>query len=251
MLDRFVNGDPTNDDANGTAWEHDLTGTQLRHGGDIKGLQDTLDYLGGMGIKGIYLAGSPMINFPWGADGFSPLDFTLLDPHFATIDAWRECIAEIHSRGMYVVLDNTMATLGDLIGFEGYLNVSAPLSFTEHNAMYKTSRQYHDFEFSNEMLPKCDYPRFYDDSGYEVVGNNTEYFVGCRDSDFDQYGDIAAFNIYPEVCLAVIIVGSDTNRRLVATANQQVRFSTGSLTRVEAICARKDRAFLLHSNCYA
>ena len=25
MLDRFINGDPTNDDANGTAWEHELS----------------------------------------------------------------------------------------------------------------------------------------------------------------------------------------------------------------------------------
>lgn len=51
LLDRFVNGNPTNDDANGTQFEHDLTQTQLRHGGDIKGLQDSLDYLQGMGIK--------------------------------------------------------------------------------------------------------------------------------------------------------------------------------------------------------
>lgn len=51
LLDRFANGDPTNDDANGTQFEHDLTQTQLRHGGDIKGLQDSLDYLQGMGIK--------------------------------------------------------------------------------------------------------------------------------------------------------------------------------------------------------
>ena len=35
--------------------------------------------------------------------------------------------------------------------------------------------------------------------GEQVSGNGTEYFVGCRDSEFDQYGDIAAFNIYPEV----------------------------------------------------
>ncbi len=51
LLDRFVNGNPTNDDANGTQFEHDITQTQLRHGGDIKGLQDSLDYLQGMGIK--------------------------------------------------------------------------------------------------------------------------------------------------------------------------------------------------------
>lgn len=51
LLDRFANGNPTNDNINGTQFEHDLTQTQLRHGGDIKGLQDSLDYLQGMGIK--------------------------------------------------------------------------------------------------------------------------------------------------------------------------------------------------------
>ena len=200
MLDRFVNGDPTNDNANGTAWEQDLYGTQLRHGGDVKGLQDTLDYIQGMGFKGIYLAGSPFINFPWGSDAFSPLDLTLLDPHFATIAAWRECIDEMHSRGIYVIFDNTMATLGDLIGFEGFLNVSTPLNYNEYNALWKTSRRYHDFEFNNHEHKKCDieYPRFWNDYGERVTTNGSEYLVGCRDSEFDQYGDIAAFDIYPE-----------------------------------------------------
>lgn len=152
MLDRFVNGDPTNDNINGTAWEHDLTGTQLRHGGDVQGLMDTLDYVAGMGIKAIYFAGSPMINFPWGSDGFSPLDLTLLDAHFATIDIWRQCIDEMHARGMYVLIDNTFGTLGDLIGFEGNLNVSTPLNYGEWNALWKTSRRYHDFDFDNSEL---------------------------------------------------------------------------------------------------
>lgn len=51
FLDRFVNGDPTNDNINGTQFEHDLDSTQMRHGGDLIGLVDTLDYLQGMGIK--------------------------------------------------------------------------------------------------------------------------------------------------------------------------------------------------------
>lgn len=50
-LDRFVNGDPTNDDANGTQWEHDPTSNQFRFGGDLQGLIGTFDYLQGMGIK--------------------------------------------------------------------------------------------------------------------------------------------------------------------------------------------------------
>lgn len=63
MLDRFANGDPTNDDANGTQYEHDLTQTQLRHGGDISGLQDSLDYLQGMGIRVSGMAGSSWLTY--------------------------------------------------------------------------------------------------------------------------------------------------------------------------------------------
>jgi alpha-1,3-glucan synthase len=39
-----------------------------------------------------------------------PLDLTLLDRHFGQILEWRTAIDEIHRRGMYVILDNTMST---------------------------------------------------------------------------------------------------------------------------------------------
>jgi len=58
----------------------------------------------------LYLAGSPHINVPWASDGYSPLDLTLLDHHFGTIAEWQAAITEIHRRGMYVVMDNTMST---------------------------------------------------------------------------------------------------------------------------------------------
>jgi alpha-1,3-glucan synthase len=51
FLDRFVNGDPSNDDINGTLFEQDMMGTTMRHGGDLAGLVDTLDYIQGLGIK--------------------------------------------------------------------------------------------------------------------------------------------------------------------------------------------------------
>jgi alpha-1,3-glucan synthase len=51
FLDRYANGDPSNDDANATVFEQDLTSNQLRHGGDLQGLIDSLDYIQGMGIK--------------------------------------------------------------------------------------------------------------------------------------------------------------------------------------------------------
>lgn len=58
----------------------------------------------------IYLVGSPFINQPWGAGGYSPLDLTLLDRHHGDIEEWRDLIEEIHRRDMYVLLDNTLGT---------------------------------------------------------------------------------------------------------------------------------------------
>jgi hypothetical protein len=51
FLDRISNGDPTNDDINGTEFEHVVNSNQMRHGGDLDGLLDTLDYIHGMGFK--------------------------------------------------------------------------------------------------------------------------------------------------------------------------------------------------------
>lgn len=51
FLDRYANGDPSNDNANGTVFEQDITSNQLRHGGDLQGLVDSLDYIQGMGMK--------------------------------------------------------------------------------------------------------------------------------------------------------------------------------------------------------
>lgn len=191
FIDRFVNGDPTNDNANGTSWEHDPTSTQLRHGGDMQGLVDSLDYLHGLGIRGIYLVGSPMLNLPWSSDSYSPRDHTILDHHFGTLQQFRNAIEAIHARGMYVVADNTMATMSDLFGFEHYLNSSAPFSFTEHHMQYKTDLVYRDFSHSNNFEEVCSspYPRFWDQEGHLYNDNNTRAMVGCMDSDFDQFGD--------------------------------------------------------------
>lgn len=110
-LDRFSNGDPANDEANGTQFEHDWMSNQFRFGGDVAGLVHDLDYIHGMGIKTIYLMGSPFINQPWEADSYSPLDLTVLDAHHGRIQEWRDLVTAIHARDMYIILDNTLATL--------------------------------------------------------------------------------------------------------------------------------------------
>ncbi|KAF2465803.1 uncharacterized protein BDR25DRAFT_378495 [Lindgomyces ingoldianus] len=198
FLDRFANGDPTNDNANGTSFEQDIFSNQFRHGGDVSGLRDSLDYLQGLGIKGLYIAGSAFINQPWTADSFSPIDLTVLDHHYGTIQEWRDVIKEIHSRGMYVVLDNTFATMGDLVGFEGYLNDTTPFTLKEHKTVWKSDRRYLDFDIGNNYNETCQYPRFWNETGFPIEKSYTDQMKGCYNSDFDQYGDTEAFGVYPD-----------------------------------------------------
>jgi alpha-1,3-glucan synthase len=200
FLDRYVNGDPSNDDANGTAWEHDPKATQLRHGGDLQGVVDSLDYIHGLGIKGIYLAGSLFLNHPWESDGFSPFDLTILDHHFGNITQVRAAIDAIHAKGMYVVVENTFATMANLYAFDGYENASAPFNFNEYDLTYKSDTIYRDFEQSNEFLKECDtaFPKFWNQDGQLYDDVNMTKFKGCMDSDFNQWGDVSAFGTYPE-----------------------------------------------------
>lgn len=88
--------------------------------------------------------------------------------------------------------------MGDLIGFEGYLNTTTPFSLKEHKAQWKSDRQYVDFHFGNSYNDTCEYPRFWNETGYPIDKHIYDDLNGCYDSDFDQYGDIEAFGVYPD-----------------------------------------------------
>lgn len=102
------------------------------------------------------------------------------------------------TRQVYVVLDNTMATMGDLITFEGYANTSTPFLTSEHRVSWRNDRRYLDFDIGNNYNRTCKYPRFWLDTGFLVGEDVTSQFTGCYDSDFDQYGDTEAFGVYPD-----------------------------------------------------
>ncbi|KAJ7774879.1 modular protein with glycoside hydrolase family 13 and glycosyltransferase family 5 domains [Mycena metata] len=201
LLDKFADGNPSNNDYFGSMYETDYRETQLRYGGDLQGLVSKLDYIYGMGARVIFISGTPFLNMLWQADSYSPLDFSVLDPHWGTIDDWRATIDEIHARGMYLMADFTVGTMADLIGFDGFLNVSTPFDLGEHNAVWKNPAyvpwnftQYRDFTLINERNTSCVMPDFWNDDGTRVVIETN----GCLESDFDQYGDMEAFGVHPD-----------------------------------------------------
>ncbi|KAF9541123.1 glycoside hydrolase [Agrocybe pediades] len=201
LMDKFADGDPSNNDYFKTIHEYDIRETQLRYGGDLKGLVSRLDYLHGMGIRVIFMSGTPFLNMPWQADSYSPLDFSVLDPHWGTIQDWRDAIDAIHARGMYFMADFTVSTMSDLIGFQGHLNTSTPFSIDEYNAIWKRPNyapwnftEYRDFNIDNTRNFSCQMPKFWADDGTAVEVETN----GCLQSDFDQFGDMQAFGAHPD-----------------------------------------------------
>ena len=73
LLDKWIDGAPELNDFFGLKHEHDYKETQLRAGGDVKGLASdrSLDYLQGMGYQCVYIAGTFFLNMPWQADSES------------------------------------------------------------------------------------------------------------------------------------------------------------------------------------
>ncbi|TFK29967.1 alpha-1,3-glucan synthase [Coprinopsis marcescibilis] len=198
LLDKFADGDPTNNDFFKSPYESDWRETQLRFGGDIKGLEAKLDYLYGMGIRVVYMSGTPFLNMLWQADS------DVLDPHWGSLDDWKHLIDTIHARGMYFMADLTVGTMGDLIGFEelySHLNTSTPFDLNEYNAVWKRPNyapwgfdEYADFKINNVRDPDCTMPVMWKEDGEQVEVKAN----GCMDSDFDQYGDMEAFGVHPD-----------------------------------------------------
>ena len=85
--------------------------------------------------------------------------------------------------------------MGDLIGFEGFLNESTPFRTEEHKTLWKSTTRYPDFDISNEYNTSCAYPQFWNEDGTRI---NPPGLKGCYNSDFAQYGDIEAFGVFPD-----------------------------------------------------
>lgn len=74
LMDKFADGEPSNNDYFQTMFEYDYRETQLRYGGDLQGLISRLDYLYSMGIRTIFVSGTLFLNMIWEADSTSTLN---------------------------------------------------------------------------------------------------------------------------------------------------------------------------------
>ncbi|HNX43470.1 MAG TPA: glycoside hydrolase family 13 protein [Bacteroidales bacterium] len=106
MPDRFANGDPSNDDMPGMLEKANRNDPNGRHGGDIKGITDHLDYLQKLGITALWCTPLLENNMPaYSYHGYAITDLYKIDPRFGTNENYRDMVAEAHRKGIKVVMD--------------------------------------------------------------------------------------------------------------------------------------------------
>lgn len=110
MPDRFADGNPDNnsDRQPGLTQQAavDRNDPNARHGGDIKGMRDHLDYIDSLGVTAVWVNPVLTNDMPGGAyHGYATTDYYNIDPRFGSNKEWNDFVADCHSRGIKVVMD--------------------------------------------------------------------------------------------------------------------------------------------------
>ena len=114
MPDRFANGDKTNDIVKGMT-ETTLNRDSMyhRHGGDIQGIINNLDYLRDLGVTALWI--NPLLTNDQpktSYHGYANTENYRIDPRYGTNELYKKLIDEMHKRGMKMVKDLVHNHLG-------------------------------------------------------------------------------------------------------------------------------------------
>ena len=119
MPDRFADGNPSNNQIAGMqAYKNDRNEPSLRHGGDIEGIRQHLDYFTQLGVTALWFTPVLENNSPDGHGhstyhGYATTNYYKVDPRFGTNEEYCRLIDEAHSRGLKVVMDMIFNHCGD------------------------------------------------------------------------------------------------------------------------------------------
>ena len=106
MPDRFANGNPNNDSTADTVEKADRTNPGGRHGGDIQGVIDHLDYINDLGFTSLW--STPLLedNEPvYSYHTYAQSDLYKIDSRFGTNEDYKRLASEMHKRDMKLIMD--------------------------------------------------------------------------------------------------------------------------------------------------
>ena len=131
FTDRFFDGDPSNNNVeSGHGSPYAPSDSRGINGGDLKGIQQKLDYIKSLGATAIWITPIPLnVGGNSAYHGYGAQDFNMLAPHWGTMADLSNMVTAAHARGIKVVLDIVCNHSGDLISGDssaGYPTYKAP-----------------------------------------------------------------------------------------------------------------------------
>ena len=111
--DRYANGDPNNDIIDGLKEGVDRSKNGGRHGGDIQGIIDHLDYIEDMGFTQLWI--NPLLenNQEWYSyHGYSTTDYYKIDPRFGSNELYRSLSKIAQKNGVGIIMDLILNHIG-------------------------------------------------------------------------------------------------------------------------------------------
>ena len=106
MPDRFANGDPSNDSTDDTAEKANRANGNGRHGGDIQGVIDHLDYISELGATYIWTTPFLEDNAPRGSyHGYAASDYYHIDSRFGSNELYKTLVDKAREKGIGIIMD--------------------------------------------------------------------------------------------------------------------------------------------------
>ena len=111
--DRYANGDPGNDSSSQLKEKQNRLKKGGRHGGDIQGIIDHLDYISDMGFTQVWL--NPVLEndqHTYSYHGYSTTDYYNIDARFGNNELYKVLSKEAKKRGIGLVMDLILNHIG-------------------------------------------------------------------------------------------------------------------------------------------
>jgi len=106
MPDRFANGDKSNDSVEQLAEKVNRSDQDGRHGGDIQGIIDHLDYLKDLGVTALWTTPVLEDNLPtYSYHTYATTNYFKIDGRYGTNEDYARLADECHKRGIKLIMD--------------------------------------------------------------------------------------------------------------------------------------------------
>jgi glycosidase len=140
MPDRFANGDPSNDSVDKLTDKLDRQLGHGRHGGDIAGMRQNLDYLAGMGFTQLWP--TPLVENDAASvsyHGYAATDHYRIDARYGSNEDYRRLAAEARKKGIGLIADVVLSHISNKhwwmkdLPTPDWVNHAEKLVLTEHH----------------------------------------------------------------------------------------------------------------------